>query len=136
VAKPPRSSQKGDVAHLATHAVIPLSLAVLMLSACASSHLDGEACDPEARAPERVEAATPSPDGTGWCCRRDDPPSGDACASTGGWVADPCECGYAYAVSGSVATYCSPSGSCVWTPAVDEHGCERVEVSLADGCWR
>ena len=113
-----------------------MALAALLSSACATSHLDGEACDPAARSPERVETATPSPDGTGWCCRRDDPPSGETCASSGGWVADPCECGYAYALTGAVAIYCPSPDICAWTPTVDEHGCERADVTRAEGCSR
>ncbi len=68
---------------------------------------------------DRVERATPSPDGMGYCCA----PAEHhrcGCEAAGGFTEDPCECG---TLSGAGTIVCDVA-PIDWIPMTDSHGCE------------
>lgn len=95
----------------------------------ADSPLDADAasCTGWVRDPWRIEEATPSPDGEGWCCQPGYPTCD--CGYFGGFVHDRCVCGGV--PSGIIGE--NPYGDCDlappdWILETDEHGCMRYRA--------
>lgn len=77
-------------------------------------------CGEDVYGMHHVLAATPSPDGEGWCCERGYPTCD--CGYFGGFVRDRCSCGYPNGIDAN------PFGDCDlappdWISETDAHGC-------------
>lgn len=112
------------------------TLVVLSLTACGADPSDGAfgesdasiVCSPEVPSgyQDKVDTATRSPDGKGWCCQPG--PSTCDCGYFGGFVEDRCECGR-IRIPGPILRYCDLAPP-DWIPVQDEHGCSTFRARI------
>ena len=76
-----------------------------------------ECSDLQPRYAEKVETATRSPDGKGWCCQRGTPTCD--CGYFGGFVEDRCDCARTPGTVFGTCDLAPPD----WISVTDAHGC-------------